>query len=111
MTYATDAGLVVGKKYKLKPGSDYCTEDNKDMIFTFTSDDRSTCVRFDCPRDYDKDGWTYISVTAVEEVAEAVAVASTITFDVTVDGSNTTINIGKALTASQVAAVLVAAGL
>ena len=112
MTYATDAGLVIGKKYKLKLDSDYYEDRTKDMIFTFTHDDQSTCVRFDCPTAYDLDGWTYIAVNAVvEATAEEVAEPVAATFAVTVGTTNTAINIGKALTAAQVAAVLVAAGL
>ncbi len=107
MSNAVDRGFVVGQSYEYR-SKDTGLSDLNGKLLRFKSDDGSRAPAFEVPLDVDSDGWMYLSLDNF--IATPVAIAG-VTFDVSVNGSFTTVSIGKALSASQVAAVLAAAGL
>lgn len=104
-TPAQDKGLVVGQKYH------FTDEDGKVHVVTFRSDDASRSPSFYVPDEVDSngDGWNFISLSDISKIEPSERVKEKASFTVAVENGRTVIELGKELTAAQVAAVLAAA--
>lgn len=107
-TPAQSAGLVIGQQYVLKRRT---TSHGVGHVFTFTKDDETISVRFDCPVEYDRDGWCYLYVADVESyvapvIVDAVAAESNVGITITIVGGKTEITVARGLTSEEVKAVM-----
>ena len=110
MTYATDRGLKLGQSYTLQ------FDDNdvpKGTTVKFIEDDGTECVKFEVPKEFDRDGWTYLVLDSINPTPTPVTepkIAPAFSVNVEFGSESTTVTIKAKLTAAQVAKILEVVG-
>jgi hypothetical protein len=100
MTIASDAGFVIGKQYQIKSGP------SVGEIVTFKKDDGTDCPAFDCSREYDSDGWSFITLSRLRPVETTGAATPLKNFIIDVTDVETTVRVGKLLSADQLKRII-----